>query len=334
VDIGFMSLGDHLPDANTGEQISQGRRINDIIDTGVEAEGLGFDVMAVGEHHFNDYIVSSPFPVLAAVAARTTRMRLTTAVTLLPMLDPLRVAEDFATVDQISEGRMEIVLGRGISSDGYAEFGVEPTAARTLLVDKLALLRRLWTEDSVTWTGDWRPDLTDITLKPSVAQASPQVWMGTGMSEDSVRWTAEMGLPLMLPSIFKRAEEWRDLVAMYRELMAESGRADQAFVGACSHVHVAATSQGARDEWRPYVQQYAAWANKLRGVDATIDFDRLVAGPAICGSPAEVVDRIASATEALLPDRHLSVFDIGGLPQADVLATMRLFAAEVMPKIR
>lgn len=334
MEIGILSLGDHLPDPATGVPVSQGERIRAIVESGVYAEDLGFDVYAVGEHHFNDYIVSSPFPVLAAVASRTSRIRLTTAVTLLPMHDPVRVAEDFATVDTISDGRAEIVLGRGISADGYAEFGVEPTRARDLLVEKLDLLRRLWSEESVTWSGSSRPDLDGITLKPAVVQASPQVWMGTGMSEDSIRWTAEMGLPLFLPSIFKRAEEWTDLVAMYREIMAAEGRSDQAFVGVCSHVHVAPTSQQAREEWRPHVEQYADWANRMRGVDASIDFDRLIAGPALCGSPAEIVDRIAAVEEALRPDRHLSVFDIGGLPEKKVRKTMELFASDVMPKFQ
>lgn len=334
MELGLMSLGDHLPDPVSGRSTTQGERLRAVVEAAVRGEELGFDAMAVGEHHFSDYIVSSPFPMLAAIAARTTSMRLTTAVTLLPLLDPVRVAEDFATVDQLSEGRLELVLGRGISKDGYAEFEVDPGAARQILVEKLDLLRQIWTDDPVTWAGESRPRLEAVTVQPRAAQASPRVWMGTGMSEDSVRWTAELGLPLMLPSIFKPAEEWRDLVALYRGLMAESGRAEDAFVGACSHVHLAGTSQQAREQWRPHLVQYAEWANRLRNVDVAVDFEAIVNGPAVCGSPDEVAERLLSIREALEPDRHLSVFDIGGMPEGLVLDTMETFAEQVMPKVR
>lgn len=334
MELGIMSLGDHLPDAHTAQRSPQHQRMLEMVEAGVLAEQMGYDVVAMGEHHFNEYIVSSPFISLAAVAARTERIRLTTAVTLLPMHDPVRVAEDFNSVDQLSQGRMELVLGRGISSDGYAEFGVDPSQARQILIEKLALLRRLWSEDSVTWSGNSRPDLEAVSIQPRNFQPAPRVWMGTGMSEDSVRWTAEMGMPLMLPSIFKPAEMWKDLVALYREFMAENGFADQAFVGSCTHVHLASTSQAAKDRWRPYLVQYAEWANRLRKVDAAVDFDRIVNGPAICGSPAEATERMLSIKEALNPDRHLNVFDIGGLPQEIVWENMELFATDVMPKIR
>jgi alkanesulfonate monooxygenase SsuD/methylene tetrahydromethanopterin reductase-like flavin-dependent oxidoreductase (luciferase family) len=116
--------------------------------------------------------------------------------------------------------------------------------------------------------------------------------------------------------------------------MEEGGHADQAFVGACSHVHLGHTSQGARDSWRPYLTEYAAWANRLRKVDVKVDFDRIVSGPAVCGSPAEVTERFLSLKEALEPDVHLSVFDIGGLPAEQVRFNLELFADEVMPKVR
>lgn len=334
MELGLLSLGDWLPDPTTGVRVSQAERLQAIVEMGVRGEELGFDVLAVGEHHFNEYIVSSPLMMLTAIAARTTRLRLATAVTLLPLHDPIRLAEDFNTLDQLSGGRAELVLGRGISSDGYAEFGVDPARARETTVHKLDLLRRLWTEPQVTWAGEGRPALDGVEIQPHVHQPSPRVWMGTGMSEDSVRWTAELGMPLMLPSIFKPAEEWRDLVALYRQLMHGSGQGERAFVGACSHVHIAATSQRARDSWRPYLTGYAEWANRMRKVDLRVDFDRIVAGPAVCGSPDEVTERFLSMKEALQPDVHLSVFDIGGLPAQVVTENLELFASEVMAKLR
>lgn len=334
MELGLLSLGDHLPDPTTGRRIPQGERLRSIVEAGVRADELGFNTIAIGEHHFNDYIVSSPLMMLSAIATRTERIRLTTAVTLLPLLDPVRLAEDFAILDQLSCGRAELTLGRGISADGYDEFGADADNSREILAGKLELLRTI-TGDAqpVDWTGEFRPDLANVTVQPRPFRGTPRIWMGTGMSEESVRWAAGLGLPLMLPSIFRSAEEWQDLVALYRELMAASGNSDNAFVGACSYVHVAETSQEARSTWRPYVEQYANWANKMRGVDTKIDFDRLIDGPAYCGSGAEVAERMLSVKESLAPDLHLSVFDIGGLPHADLVRTMELFASEVMPRV-
>ncbi|ROZ45643.1 LLM class flavin-dependent oxidoreductase [Rhodococcus sp. WS3] len=334
MELGLLSLGDHLPDPTTGKRISQGERLRSIVDAGVRADELGFNTIAIGEHHFNDYIVSSPLMMLAAIAARTERIRLTTGVTILPMHDPVRLAEDFATLDQLSGGRAELALGRGISSDGYVEFGVDASSSREILTDKLELLRKLTSsEQPVNWTGDFRPDLTNITMQPQTVHGTPRIWMGTGMSEESVRWAAGLGLPLMLPSIFRSAEEWKGLVALYRELMAESGNSENAFVGACSYVHVAETSQEARTTWQPYVESYANWANHMRGVTTKIDFNRLIDGPAYCGSPAEVTERMLSMKEALNPDLHLSVFDIGALPHSKLIQTMELFSSDVMPQL-
>lgn len=333
MEFGLLSLGDHLPDPVTGRRTSQTQRLREIVDAAVHAEEAGFDIVSIGEHHFSDYIVSSPLMMLAAIASRTRRIRLSTGVTLLPILDPVRVAEDFATLDRLSAGRAELALGRGISTDGYAEFGSDPDVSRETIVAKLELLRALLDdEEPVTRRPGFRPPLEGITVQPRPAQHGHRIWMGTGMSEQSVRWAAGLGLPLMLPSIFKRPEAWRDMVALYRDLMAESGNADKALVGACSHVHVAPTTQAARDGWRPYLTGYAEWANGIRGVTAPVDYDAIVDGPAMCGSPEEVADRMGSLCEALRPDVHLSVFDIGGLPAQAVRESMELFASEVMPR--
>ncbi|MFI0351261.1 LLM class flavin-dependent oxidoreductase [Actinomadura sp. 9N407] len=335
MELGILSLGDHLPDPRDGRRVSQADRLRAIVESGVRAEELGFGMAAIGEHHFNDYIVSAPPVVLAAIAERTSRIRLSSAVTLLPMLDPVRVAEDFATLDLLSGGRMEMVIGRGISPDHYAAFGQDPGEAHATLDEKLALLTALWSGDQpVTWSGRFRGPLDAVTVQPRPTRTPPRMWMGSGMSEESVRRVAEKGMPLMLPSIFRRPEDYAGLVTLYREIMASSGKADQALVGCCSHLHVKPTSQGATSDWRPHLVSYADWANRIRGVEMKIDFDRLVDGPAICGSPAEVSERLLAIGELLRPDVHLSVFDIGGLPDAEVARTMELFAAEVMPKLR
>ncbi|OLT27326.1 hypothetical protein BJF79_01630 [Actinomadura sp. CNU-125] len=335
MELGILSLGDHLPDPGDGKRVSQAERHRSIVEMGVRAEELGFAMIALGEHHFNDYIVASPQLLLAAIAERTERIRLAPAVVLLPMTDPVRVAEDYATLDLLSGGRMELMVGRGISPDHYRAFGFDPAEDRANLDEKLLLLDELWSaaKQPVTWTGRFRAPLDGLTVQPRPLQASPRIWMGSGLSEDSVRRTAERGRPLFLPSILRRPESYADLVALYREIMESSGNGDRAFVGACSHLHVGPTSGAAREKWRPHLLQYATWVNGIRGVDAEVDFDRVVDGPAVCGSPAEVTERLLRIKELLNPDVHLSVFDIGGLPHDDVLRSMELFSAEVMPKV-
>lgn len=334
MDIGYLTLGDHLPDPTTGVRMSAGEKVRGAIETAINAEDLGYDVVGIGEHHFNDYIFSSPFTMLSAVASRTARIKLTTSLTVLPLHDPVLVAEDFTTLDQISDGRAEMILGRGLGDKGYAEFGIDYATSRDLMVDKLDLLRRLWTEESVSFDGTFRPPLQNIGLRPAPAKAEPLLWMGSGMTEDSIRWTAGLGLPLMLPTIMQRPEGWSDLVDLYRELMAAAGNADKALVGACSYVHVAPTTQAAREKWRPHLMQYIEWVGSLFGRTDTRPWEELVSGPAIGGSPAEVSESLLSIKNTLNIDRHLAVFDVGGMSHHDVNATMELYAAEVMPKLR
>ncbi|MGB3302018.1 LLM class flavin-dependent oxidoreductase [Gordonia sp. (in: high G+C Gram-positive bacteria)] len=330
--LGVMSLGDHLADPHTGIRTTQGERLRSIVDSSIEAEQLGFSMVALGEHHFNDYIISSPNMLLAAIAERTSTIRLTTAVTLLATSDPVRVAEDFATLDLLSGGRADIVVGRGINKDAYAAFGqLDPARGAEILAEKTALLNRLWTEkEPFSWSGEFRGPLDEIQLKPSPV-AAPRVWMGTGTTEESVRRTAAQGLPLMLPSIFGSLDGWGPLVTLYRELMTEKGL--EPLVGSCSYVHVAETTEQAREQWKPYLTNYVQWAYDLMGNTRAVDFDKLLAGTAMCGSPDVVVDRMLAVKNTVDPDIHLAVFDVGGLPHDILMDSMRLFSKHVMPKL-
>lgn len=334
MEFGVLSLGDHLATPE-GEKQTQGERLRGLVDAAVRAEELGYDLFGVGEHHFSEYIVSSPLVMLGAIAARTSRIRLTTAVTLMGILDPLRVAEDFNTVDQLSDGRMELVFGRGISTDGYSEFGVDPAQGREILVDKMNLFRRLLASDEpVSFSGAFRPDLQGITVQPRPVQTDPRIWMATGMSEESVRWTAALGMPLMLPTILRPAETWADMVVLYRELMEQNGYGDRSRVGVCTHLHIAETSQQAEREWQPYLTQYVNWARGASGNDEPVDYQGLINGPAVCGSPSKVLERLGSIDEALHPDIHISVLDIGALPAPQVTRQMELFASTVADRLR
>jgi alkanesulfonate monooxygenase SsuD/methylene tetrahydromethanopterin reductase-like flavin-dependent oxidoreductase (luciferase family) len=339
--IGLLSLGDCLDDPVGGGRPTPAERHRAIVDSAVLAERLGFDSLWLGEHHFCDSVLSAPPVVLAAIAARTERLRLGTGVTLLANLDPVRVAEDYATLDGISGGRVELVAGRGILADPYEAPGQEADESRDRFRENVELLRRLWTETELSWTGRFRAPLERVTLEPRpVQRPHPPLWIGGGSSAHSVDLAAELGLPLMLPSVLAPPLRFAPLVERYRDRAARAGRPAQ--VGACHPVHVAATSQEARERWRPYYRNYLRFVDRVGqqrqrvhpGTRVELDDERPLDGVALCGSPAEVVDGILAAREALGLDVHLSMLDLGGLPEPALRETLERFARDVLPDLR
>ena len=289
------------------------------------AESIGFDSVWLGEHHFCDYILSSPAIVLAAIAERTERIRLGTAVTLLSNLDPVRVAEDFATLDVLSDGRVELGVGRGIIDKVHEGFGQDPGEARPRMTEHLELLLTLWGADEVTWSGMFRAPLDRLRVEPHpIQRPHPPLWVGGGTTVESADLAARLGLGLMLPSVLAPPEQFRPAVAHYREhFQPRSGSSSVPQVGACSHVHVAATSAEARRRWEPYHMGYldwladlVAWGGLRRTARPRASFEQMLAGPSICGSPDEVTDRVVTIRDEVGLDVHLAMFDHGA-PAAD-----------------
>jgi alkanesulfonate monooxygenase SsuD/methylene tetrahydromethanopterin reductase-like flavin-dependent oxidoreductase (luciferase family) len=251
--LSVLSLGDLLPDPATGVRKSRKERFADLITLGLWAEELGFAGFHLGEHHFCDYIVSNPVPLLAAVAARTSRITLSTGVTLLANRDPVLVAEDYAALDLISDGRAAMIAGRGNAFfECYRQMGQDVAAARATFETNLDLLLRLWREDRVTWDGGTRPALDQASVEPKPDGAHPEIWIGGGSSEDSVRCAVERGLPLQLPGVYGPAAMFAPLADLYRTLWAEKGWAHPAKIGFTAHVHVRKDSQVAKSFWEPY----------------------------------------------------------------------------------
>jgi alkanesulfonate monooxygenase SsuD/methylene tetrahydromethanopterin reductase-like flavin-dependent oxidoreductase (luciferase family) len=345
---GLLILGDHLPDPHTRERVTQAERHRSFVELAVRAESRGFDSVWLGEHHLCDYILSSPPVVLAAIAERTRGLRLGTAVTLLGSLDPVRAAEDYATVDALSGGRVEVVAGRGVLKRIYRDFGHDPERSREIYAENVELLLRLWTERDVHWSGRFRAPLDGVTVTPAPVQTPhPPLWIGGGSSFDSVDLAARLGLPLMLPSVLAPPEAFLPMVERYRARFAASGHAHaKPRVGACSHVHVADDSEAARRRWQPYHMNYLNWVTGLMvwgGINIetpagdlrppSLDFERLIRGPSVCGSPAEVADRILRMRDALGLDLHIAMFDHGGMPEKLVHETLDLFASRVLPEL-
>ena len=335
-DYGVLSLADHLPDPVTGATRTQAERLEQVVDLAVAAERAGFAGFGVGEHHFGRYILSAPELVLASAAARTTRISLGTSVTLLANTDPVRQAEQLATLDVLSGGRAEMTFARGVSEHTAHAFGIPDfDALRPRFEEYLRLVLRLFLEEEVTWEGEYRAPLDGIRLEPRpVQQPCPRMWIGGGLSTTSTDLAASMNLPLFLPSLFLWPSDYVEMVQRYRDRRQEEGHSGPAVIGFPSYLHVARTSQEAHTRWRPYLEHYRDFAVTLRsprGRDT--GFDSLVQGPAICGSPAEVVERIRGIDEELGLSRHLFLLDAGGISDALVDEQMERLATEVLPQL-
>lgn len=332
LELGLMSLGDLLAHPTTGHRITEAERHRSLVDQAIQAERLGFTSVHLGEHHFSDYMLSAPPVVLAAIGERTSDLKLSTAVTLAGNLDPIRVAEDYATVDVLSGGRVEIVAGRGnLFLKTYAGFGQPVDTARERYDESVGLLVQLLREENLTWSGQFRSPLNGHTTRPRPMGSMP-VWIGAG-SRESATLAADIGGWLMLPTVFGTPELFKPLVEIYLTRWTDLGRPEaDAKVGACSHTHV---TTGDAAAWEPYYRAYWEFVGTMvsRDVWPPFDFDRLRTGPAICGNPEEVIDRIGVWQDTLSLDRHLFMFDLGGMDPAMVADVIELFGSSVAPQL-
>ena len=325
----ILSLIDHLVDPASSYRPSQRERIQGVVDQAVAAEERGFAGFNVGEHHFGRYIMPAPELLLSYVAARTSDIRLGTSVSLLANLDPVRFAEQLTVLDVLSNGRIEVTFARGASETTAKAFGAESfEELRPKFDESLRLVLRLLEEDRVTWSGRHRSPLTDIRLEPRPLQApGDMIWVGGGLSTISADLAADLGLRFMLPSLFRWPADYRKIVDRYRTRSESNGYSSGIEVGFPTYVHVAPTSQLARQRWRPYLEAYRDFALSLRGsFGRPVDYDSLLQGPAIAGSPAEVVERIREIDETLGLDRQLFLLDVGGLPEPLLMESMDLLA--------
>jgi alkanesulfonate monooxygenase SsuD/methylene tetrahydromethanopterin reductase-like flavin-dependent oxidoreductase (luciferase family) len=345
VDVGLLTLGDLLTDPLTGSRRTHAERHRNIVDQAVLAEAAGFTSIHVGEHHFCDYIVSSPPVVLAAIAERTTTLRLSTGVALGVNLDPVRVAEDYATVDVLSGGRVEPCIGRGtFFPHTFAAFGQDPRQAHAMFAEHLDVLLALWGGDEVRWSGSFRAPLAGQTTAPRPMQRPrPPIWLGAGASAASVELAARLGLWLMLPTVFGTPEQFVPMVELYEQRWDELGH-DPASrrIGCVSHAHVRRDSAEARSRWEPRYRAYIEWVNELQSRSSegrnpglgAFDFERLCRHTALCGSPAEVLERMATIHDLLHLDTHVVMLDMGGMPDDELFPTIDLFGAELIPELR
>jgi probable LLM family oxidoreductase len=339
-EFGLYTFGELTPDALTGKAISARQRLADIFAAAKLADAAGLDVFAVGEHHRLDMSVSATPVVLAAIAATTKNIRLASAVTILSTADPVRVFEDFATVDLISGGRAEIIAGRGAFTESFPLFGYDLADYDDVFAEKLELLIKLNGAERVTWQGRFRPLLHDAPIPPRPAQNRLPIWIGTGGTKGSVERAGLLGLPLALANISLPPAQLAPLADLYRSTGIKAGHdAAELKLSIATHMHIADNSQDALNTFYPHYAGYFRnhVPSHFRAREITrADFEALAAphGCLFVGSPQQIIDKILYERELFAHQRFLAQIDIGGLPFASVARVIELFSGKIAPVIR
>jgi alkanesulfonate monooxygenase SsuD/methylene tetrahydromethanopterin reductase-like flavin-dependent oxidoreductase (luciferase family) len=332
---GFLTLGDVTPDPVTGITSSAKQRLEEILDAAVLTEALGLDSYTVGEHHSTSWAVTAPPVVLAAIAMKTERIRLRTAVTLMPNLDPVRVAEDYATVDLLSGGRLELTVGKGNFRDPWAIFGQDRELQRERMAEATDLLLQIWQGGPVTWQGRFRPPLENASIGPLPWQNPPPVWWGVSTGPASADFAADRGLPIVVAGVIRSKEHCGEIVDHYRQRALAAGHSPAKLqIASVSHLYVREDGDQARREFEPYYRQALVEGAKRTGTEMPpFDYEEKLRGPLLCGSPEEIVAKLLSFHDRYRHDMHMFHSDFGGLPWKEVARTMELFASEVMPAL-
>ena len=340
IEIGIYTFGDLGPDPLTGKTISIQQRLHEVLAIGKLTEEAGLDIFGVGEHHRLDYAVSAPPVVLAAVAQNTKRIKLTSATTVLNTVDPVRLFEDFATLDLISNGRAEIITGRGAFVESFPLFGHDLNNYDELFDENIRLLQQLNTNEIVNWNGSFRSPLTNSMIAPRPVQNKLPIWVGVGGTPDSAIRAGKLGTGLALAILGGDPIRFKPLVDLYRQAGISAGhRVEDLKVAVTGHTYITKTSQQAKDEFYPYYANYWGYVNKQRGMGTRIsrsDFSHMASPETglFVGSPQQVIEKILHQHELFGHQRFIAQMDIGGLPFSKVAASIEMLATQVAPIVR
>ncbi|MEO6135044.1 MAG: LLM class flavin-dependent oxidoreductase [Ginsengibacter sp.] len=338
MELGLITFADVYPES-AGRAINTNLRIKNLLEEIQLADQLGLDVFGVGEHHRPDYAVSSPSTILAAAAVVTKNIKLTSAVTVLSSDDPVRVFQQFATVDQLSNGRAEIMAGRGSFIESYPLFGYDLQDYDELFTEKLDLLIQLNQQETISWKGKHRPSFENLGVYPRPLQNSLPIWLAAGGTPTSAVRAATLDLPLMLAIIGGLPEQFVPFVNLYRSTAKKLGRdISKLQIGINNHVYVGEDSQKAGDEFYPY---YAAMMNRVgrdRGWSplsrAQFDYSRAPKGALMVGSVQQVIDKILYEHELFGNTRFFAQASVGNVPHEKTMRSIELFGDKVAPIIR
>ncbi|WUH98518.1 LLM class flavin-dependent oxidoreductase [Spirillospora sp. NBC_00431] len=339
-EIGIMTFGEITEDPVTGAVPSPRRRARETIEQAKVADEVGLDVFGVGEHHRGDFVGSAPSILLAAAAERTERIRLTSSVTVLGSEDPVRVWEQFATIDLLSAGRAEIIAGRGSYTESFPLFGYDLRDYAELFREKLDLLLKIREENPLTWRGRFRAPLADADIAPRADGGTLPIWVGVGGSPASAVSTGRLGLPMALALLLGPMTFHEETVDLYRRSAAEAGHdADALPISINSHGYVGRTSRQARDIMYPYFAKGMAENNHQRGKGlilprAAFEAQSSPKAGLLVGSPQEIIDKLLGYHELYGLNRVLIQMGFGGMPQKEHLDAIERLGTEVAPVVR
>jgi probable LLM family oxidoreductase len=335
VEFGLDTFGD-VPQDDSGKPLSYAAAIRQVVDEAVLADDLGIDVIALGEHHRPEYSVSTPETVLAGIATRTEHIKLASGVTVLSSDDPVRVSQRFATVDALSNGRAQAILGRGSFTESFPLFGYDLRNYDVLFEEKIELFAELLKEKPVTWSGSTRAALTDADVFPKTESGKLDTWVGVGGSPQSVVRTAQYGLPLMLAIIGGPAERFEPYIDLYHRAADQLGTTAHP-VGMHSPGFIADTDEEAKEIHYKHYKVIRDRIGKLRGwppirraeYEADIEY-----GSQYVGSPETVARKMADAIKTLGVGRFDMIYSSGAIPASARLHTVELYGSKVVPMVK
>ncbi|OIJ14370.1 luciferase [Anaerobacillus alkalilacustris] len=339
MEIGVSTFVETTPDVQTGEVISHAQRLREVVEEIVLADQVGLDVFGVGEHHREDFAASSPAIVLAAAASQTKRIRLTSAVTVLSSADPVRVFQDFASLDGISNGRAEIMAGRGSFIESFPLFGYDLQDYDELFNENLELLLKIRESEKVTWRGGHRPAINNLGVYPRPVQNPLPVWIGSGGNPESVIRAGVLGLPLVLAIIGGNPVNFAPLVQIYKKAASKAGH-DISNLPVASHSHgfIAEDTENAADKFFPSTQYVMNVLGRERGWGhydrSSFDAARSFEGALYVGDPQTVANKIIHLRKKVGITRFMLHVPVGSMPHDDVMKTIELLGTEVAPRVR
>ncbi|GAA4418835.1 LLM class flavin-dependent oxidoreductase [Georgenia halophila] len=339
-EIGIMTFGEVTEDVATGALPSPRQRVRETIEQAQVADQVGLDIFGVGEHHRTDFVGSAPTILLAAAAEKTENIKLTSSVTVLSSEDPVRVWEQFATIDLLSAGRAEIIAGRGSYTESFPLFGYDLKDYADLFREKLELLLKIRGQNPLTWQGRFRAPLVDADIAPRADGDSIPIWVGVGGSPASAISTGRLGLPIALALLLGPITSHQQTVELYREAAAQAGHDAEALpVSINAHGYVGRTSQEARDTMYPYFARGMLDNNHQRGQGFYLPRGAFEAQSAphaglLVGSPQEMIDKLLAYHELYGLNRAIIQMGFGGVPQKEHLQAIERLGTEVAPVVR
>ena len=336
MEFGIYTFVENTPDPDTGEKLKPVERMHNLLEEIKLADEAGLDIFGIGEHHREEYLSSSPATILAAAAAQTTRIRLSSAVTVLGSEDPVRTWQQFSTLDLISEGRAEIMVGRGSFIESFPLFGYDLQNYDELFSEKIDLLMKLRERETITWKGKHRPSIENRGVYPQPLQKRLPVWVAVGGTPQSAYRAGALGLPMALGIIGGRPAQFKSLADLHKKGAREAGDSKPS-LSINSHGFIAETSQEAADIAFPAFKETMDKIGKERGwppmTREQFEASRSLEGANAVGSPQEVIDKILYQHEIFGHSRFLLQMSVGSITHKKLMRSIELFATEVVPAV-